>query len=516
LQFEENTDYPVGILGDIKIHFNHYKNKDETLEKWNKRKQRIDFDNLYIITSDERLSDDELQRLNQIECKMLIIFTALDKSGYPNTFQMKRYEKQGYVSQYSVREPDGFREFERVFNYAKWLNGEPFKKVAFVLPPILPMPPVKGGALETLVNHILKHNESTKEFDFTVFCIADKAAERSAEGYKQTRFCYISENQCFDRCYDLFKRGVHKLFGFYIQSDLRYLRKVKKALLKESYETVIVENAQGFILPIKKSVRAKMYFHLHNDYLYKGVHNAEKILSACDCVLAVSKYIKKQVLAVDSESQDKITVLENCIDTDVFKITPFAAEIRRKYEISTDCCLFIYSGRIIPQKGVRELIKAFGNVKGNVKLMLVGEAWYSSKIITPYMWQIRRLAAGMNEKVIFAGFVDYEKMPDYYSAADVCIVPSVVEEGSPLVINEALCCGLPVIATNSGGIPEKINDTCSILVERGETMEKELTMAMQYLYDNAELRKTMGAEGRKLMDTRNVQHYYSAFQEIFK
>lgn len=122
-QFQEG-DYPVGKLGDLTVYFNHYRSDEEAKDAWNRRRERVDFQNLFLICDDNRLSDEEIAALEKVPCKRMILFTARHRPELPNSFWMRRYKSLGYLDNYNVREPDGFREFERVFNYARWLNGE--------------------------------------------------------------------------------------------------------------------------------------------------------------------------------------------------------------------------------------------------------------------------------------------------------------------------------------------------------------------------------------------------------
>ncbi|WP_429150475.1 DUF1919 domain-containing protein [Anaerotaenia torta] len=116
--------YPVGQLKDIIIHFNHFKTKEEALDKWNERAKRIDFDNLYFITDDNGLKDEDILKMQKVECKRAIVFTATPKPQFGVTYWLKRYAKTGAMGEYSVRDLDGFREFEKSFDYVKWLNGD--------------------------------------------------------------------------------------------------------------------------------------------------------------------------------------------------------------------------------------------------------------------------------------------------------------------------------------------------------------------------------------------------------
>ncbi len=117
-------DFPIAKLDDLTVYCNHYHSDDEAKAAWNRRKERVDYENLYLICDDNRLSDEEITALQQIPCKRMVLFTAKPRPQIPNSFWMKKYEKLGYLENYNVRGLNGFREFERVFNYARWLNGE--------------------------------------------------------------------------------------------------------------------------------------------------------------------------------------------------------------------------------------------------------------------------------------------------------------------------------------------------------------------------------------------------------
>ena len=120
--FVKSDDYPVGKIDDITVYFQHYTSNEEAERKWNERKTRIDKDNLYIITDDKKLTDGEIEKLCQADCKRLVIFTADPKKGDP-FFAYDCYRKDGEVGFYSVRNLKGFAPFEKEFNYAAWLSG---------------------------------------------------------------------------------------------------------------------------------------------------------------------------------------------------------------------------------------------------------------------------------------------------------------------------------------------------------------------------------------------------------
>ncbi len=117
-------NYPVATLGDITLYFSHYASDDAAGNKWNERKKRIDFDNLYIITDDNRLPAEDIEKLKKVPCKRLVIFTTKEHDD-DNFFTF--YTCHEELPLYSVRDMKGFAPYEREFNYAKWLSGAPLK-----------------------------------------------------------------------------------------------------------------------------------------------------------------------------------------------------------------------------------------------------------------------------------------------------------------------------------------------------------------------------------------------------
>lgn len=179
------------------------------------------------------------------------------------------------------------------------------------------------------------------------------------------------------------------------------------------------------------------------------------------------------------------------IDTNRFKRVE--NKIRQKYNINKNEVVFIFVGRFVPLKNLPFLLRSFSKLyknNNNVRLMLIG--------IGPLYKQIQRLSVqfGINDKVVFTGSVNNEKLSEYYSAADVFVLTSFYDN-SPNVILESMSCGLPVIATMVGGIPSLVNNGKNgILVQTDNT--NELVEAMKKLSEDEKLRFKMGETSRKI------------------
>ena len=119
---EYNYNHPVGRIDDVVIYFTHYTTEEEAASKWYERRERFHYDNVYIITDDNGLTEHGRQRLIQSKHKRLIIFSAGDKVD-EYSFQYKCYQN-GVLGRYSVRGLSGMAAFEKEFDYAAWLSNK--------------------------------------------------------------------------------------------------------------------------------------------------------------------------------------------------------------------------------------------------------------------------------------------------------------------------------------------------------------------------------------------------------
>jgi len=125
----ENKEYPIAYLdfgreSEVKIFFLHYKSKEEAEVKWNERKRRINYENIFLIMSDrDGITYDDMIKFGKIPCKRKIIFTYKDYKELPYTFKLDEDKNKQVVGHYQMKRWNGFCEFEMKFNFAKWING---------------------------------------------------------------------------------------------------------------------------------------------------------------------------------------------------------------------------------------------------------------------------------------------------------------------------------------------------------------------------------------------------------
>ena len=175
---------------------------------------------------------------------------------------------------------------------------------------------------------------------------------------------------------------------------------------------------------------------------------------------------------------------------------------RKRLNIPENAVLIVFTGRIIPEKGVLELFKAFSELPfSNVHLIAAGNG--SQSIIQ--QWQDA-------PRIHFPGQVPFSEIPSLLMAADIFCLPSRYIEGLPTSVLEAGYCGLAVIATNNGGTTEVIIDKkTGILVPPcdPETLKK----AIISLIADSELRIKIG---HTLQEKIRTEFIWSVTAEKFR
>ncbi len=184
-------------------------------------------------------------------------------------------------------------------------------------------------------------------------------------------------------------------------------------------------------------------------------------LKEAEKIIAISNATKDYVLSLGAKPS-KVKVLHNGVDLNRFQPLPnVKEEMRRKLGIPQDAKVVLTVRRLVYKNGVDTLIDSANlAVKKNPKIvfLVVGKGPDMSSV----QMQVKQL--GIEQNFRLTGFVPDADLPMYYNTADVFVLPSKSGEGLPLVALEAMACGLPVIATNVGGISEIMIDGYGRLV----------------------------------------------------
>lgn len=201
------------------------------------------------------------------------------------------------------------------------------------------------------------------------------------------------------------------------------------------------------------------------------------LFSNCEKVLCLSYQSRQEVLDLGID-KSKVEVFTYWVDQKIFHPVQ-QVKSRRKIRKDTKVFICLFVGRLVAGKGVPELLEAASLLKRKVEFVIVGDG--------PLAELVNRAAKTLTN-IVFKGRIDNSQLSKYYNSADVLLVPSTHEEGYGRVILEAFSCGLPIIATNRGGVKEYINQRTGILIDVNFNNIKKAIMS---LINNPNKLKTM-------------------------
>lgn len=170
-------------------------------------------------------------------------------------------------------------------------------------------------------------------------------------------------------------------------------------------------------------------------------------------------------------------------------VTPTLASRPRPASAERRSLELLYVGRLVPGKGVSDLIDAFGRVAESLpaaRLTVAGAGQERAEL------QARASTLGIADRVRFLGEVPHEAALGLMAESDLFVLPSYAE-GSPLSVTEALALGTPVVGTTVGAMPELVGED-GILVEPGDIAA--LADAIVELAEDDQRRRLIGVQAR--------------------
>jgi len=216
------------------------------------------------------------------------------------------------------------------------------------------------------------------------------------------------------------------------------------------------------------------------------------ILEKVDLAIGVSESICKKIAETGKCKQKPLCVYLGR-DNERFSLPEDKSKVRQRLGLAEDDIVAIYVGAVADFKGINELAAVAEGLLGkyhNFRLVCVGEG--------PAMERLVQLGASIerDDAVVLPGLVSPQEVPTYLQASDFMVFPSH-SEGMPQSILEAMDCGLPVVATRVGGIPEAVVDgETGILIDAENT--GQLRTAMEKMIHDKEFRITAGHKGHLL------------------
>jgi len=202
-------------------------------------------------------------------------------------------------------------------------------------------------------------------------------------------------------------------------------------------------------------------------------------------IITVSRSSQRDIAREFKVPADRFRVVPNGINTRQFRPLPGVTRAQNRIIVTTSS--------EIPLKGLDFLLEAVADIarRRAIRLVVVGTAKENGGVVK----LIRRLQIA--ERVHFTGRIDHAEFVRQYARATLAVVPSVYE-GFGLPVGEAMACGVPVISTTGGALPEVVGDA-GILVPPADP--KSLRQAITALLDDPQRARALGQAGyRRVQD----------------
>jgi len=250
-------------------------------------------------------------------------------------------------------------------------------------------------------------------------------------------------------------------------------------------DVVYVHNRPEFAAAIHCAYprrRFKLVLHMQNSHL---LHHPKEFARCADLTVFCSTFLLQEARQYVGEIRS--AVIPNGADASCF----FPGNL----EALADPPIVLFVGRLIRLKGAHVLVEAMRLLQqrgSSARAIFVGSAVFGINQDTPYLREMKGCAPS---NVVFAPYKTGVKLAEEFRRATVFCCPSVFEEPFGMVNVEAMASGLPIVATDVGGIPEVFCEGGALLVPRGDP--ERLADALERLLLNRDIRSRLAREGRQ-------------------
>jgi teichuronic acid biosynthesis glycosyltransferase TuaC len=196
------------------------------------------------------------------------------------------------------------------------------------------------------------------------------------------------------------------------------------------------------------------------------------VIAQCQALLTVSEAMRQYSITQFGGDPQRIHTIINGFNTAIFKPLQ-QTQARQALQLAQDEQLILFVGRLVREKGLVELLNAFSALAADnpkLRMAILGDGHMRAEFSNLVA------ASPHGQAVQVLGAVSHAQVAQWIAAADLLTLPSW-SEGYPNVVVEALACGRPVVATQVGGIPEIVDDSCGMLVPVKDTTALQQALA---------------------------------------
>jgi spore coat protein SA len=371
-------------------------------------------------------------------------------------------------------------------------------RIAIISPETAPIPPIRGGAIQHCIWESAPLIARRVEELFVLSpADPDLPREETLAGVRYHRLPY-RKNLGWRNLWQT-NRGLS-----YALAVARRLKEIRPDIVHIMGRPTMVKVVRQAFGP-----RIKIILHLRNSLRDRDI--AASLMRdsrpRCDAFASISRFLLESALPKCGLSPEQGWVIYNGVNLEHFKpageIPENRAAARRRYGLADDERVVLFAGRLQPSKGIHYLAEAMDEVFQAVPkaaFLLVGAPRFGAghtEKLDKFSKQILGRLSRLPGKVINQGFIPPAQMPEVYPAADVFAAPAIWEEPLGNVYLEAQACGLPVVGTKRGGIPEIVQDGVTGFLLEDPADTKSLAGVIIDLLNDKEKSDRLGRAGRR-------------------
>jgi spore coat protein SA len=359
----------------------------------------------------------------------------------------------------------------RLKHYCK--EGEGFMHILMIAPEQIPVP--GSGSVE-----------------ICMFSIAKELA-------KHHKITLISRR--FSGCKHTSRLGKLTIVRVPSGNSSKYISSVLNYIKGKRFDLIQVDNRPYYMAKVKKALPGiPISLFLHSLTFVPRTEWMDTSLDKANIIVANSSSLKDNLSQMFPKQKHKIHIVHLGVDVTRFKPATIRQKnrMKNKYKLQ-DAFTILFSGRVIPRKGVSELIKStllVRNYLPQAKLVIAG----SGK--PAYIKKLQLQANKWRVPVIFTGRIAHSKIHKIYRLADCFVCPSQRHEAFGLVNVEAMATGIPVVASDIGGIKEIIKHGENGYLVKNYKSPLEFAQSIIKIGQNNKLAQSFAEQGRLMVVNR--------------
>lgn len=285
--------------------------------------------------------------------------------------------------------------------------------------------------------------------------------------------------------------------------------------ITQFFNFVVPPGVKGKVVTIVHDMAYKAYPETVNERTRKWLElTLEGSCRRADAIITVSEFSKREIMKYLGVEADKITVMPNGVNLELFH-NGYTDEdidrVKQQFHIQDD--YFLYLGTLEPRKNIERIIQAYyylleeKDAKEVPELVLAGgKGWLYDSIFE----LVHKL--NMEKKVIFTGYVEERDVPVLMQGARAFLFPSLYE-GFGMPPLEAMACQTPVITSNTSSLPEVVGEA-GILVDPFEV--NEIKEAMKRLAEDVALAEELGRLGLERSKGYTWEHSADILKQVYQ